>query len=277
MLKKLSIFCLSLLMIAGCSRDEPPSEVVYSRPLNPYHVVKTGETTLIVAQKYGMNEDELIKINRLRSPYKLVPGQRLLVHRKATGSDAPPASAPEGDVVVKPLDAPVDAAVAVGSGAGAVVSMPTATGKSNLTTDAPTVTDEVPSSSASPAGGDYVWPVQGKVIQAFGPKPDGTFSDGINISAPGKTPVKALTDGVVKDAGEPIAAYGKMVVVKHDDGKFSIYAHLSEIAVKQGAKVSKGQIIGRVGDTGIAKNNPQLYLQIRDASKKTIDPAKLLP
>ena len=107
--------------------------------------------------------------------------------------------------------------------------------------------------------------------------PNGTFSDGINISAPGKTPVKALTDGVVKDAGEPIAAYGKMVVVKHDDGKYSIYAHLSEIAVKQGAKVTKGQIIGRVGDTGIAKNNPQLYLQIRDASKKTIDPTKLLP
>ena len=166
MLKKLGIFCLSVLMMVGCSRDEPPSEVVYSRPLNPYHVVKAGETTLIVAQKYGMNEDELIKINRLRSPYKLIPGQRLLVHQKATGSDAPAASAPEGEVVVKPLDT----AVAAGPVAGTVVSMPTATGKSNLTTDAPTVTDEVSSSPAAAAGGDYVWPVQGKVIQAFGPK-----------------------------------------------------------------------------------------------------------
>jgi len=278
MLKEISIVCLSVLMIVGCSREEPPSEIVYARPLNPYHVVKAGETTLIVAQKYGMNEDELIKINRLKSPYKLIPGQRLLVHAKADAQSPSTTPAKEGDVIVKPLASATDATVsAVGAvaGAAAVVSMPTPGKGSSLTTDAPTVTDAVPSNPPVASAG-YEWPVQGEVIQNFGQQPDGTTNDGINIRAPANVPVKAIAEGTIKDAGARIPAYGNMLVLKHLDGKLSVYAHLSEITVKQGDKIAKGQVIGRVGDTGSVKNNHQLYLQIRDAKLKPIDPIKLL-
>ena len=282
MLKEISIICLGILIIAGCSRDEPPSEIVYARPLSPYHVVKAGETTLSIAQKYGMHEDELIKINRLRSPYKLVPGQRLLVHAKSDFQNSPTMPSKEGDVIVKPLTSGAETAVGIAgeavAGAAAVVTMPSAGGGSNLTTAAPTVTDVSTTPSGQPASIGYEWPVQGDVIQTFGQTlADGSISDGINIRAPANVPVKAIAEGTVKDAGARIAAYGNMVVLKHLDGKLSVYAHLNEIAVKQGAKITKGQVIGRVGDTGVVKNNHQLYLQVRDEKLKPIDPLKLLP
>jgi murein DD-endopeptidase MepM/ murein hydrolase activator NlpD len=272
MLRKISIICLSVILVVGCSREEPPSEVIYARPLNPYHVVKKGETTLSIAQKYGMNEDVLVKINRLKAPYKLVPGQRLLVHPK--GALSPPSSESEqdNDVVVSPI---VASAV---TGATTAV-MPNGNEHSHPNASELTVIDNAPSQTPiSPSTGGYEWPVQGEIIQQFGQKaPDGSVNEGINIRAAANLPDKAIADGVVNSAGAPIPGYGNMVVIKHTDGKISVYAHLNEIIVKQSEKVVKGQIIGRVGDTGMVKNNHQLYLHVRNEKSKPIDPLTLLP
>lgn len=274
MLREISIICLSIILVAGCAREEPPSEVISARPLNPYHVVKKGETTLKVAQKYGMNEDELIKINRLKAPYKLVSGQRLLVYAKTT-LQPPSASANsdgDGDIVVKPI-----ATDAIVSGASTVV-MPNGNEHTHPNTDELTVVEPDTIKETSMPSSGYEWPVQGEVIQKFGQKaPDGSTTEGINIRAAANLPVKAIAEGTVNSAGSPIPGYGNMIVLKHSDGKVSVYAHLSEIIVKQGEKVSKGQTIGRVGDTGMVKNNHQLYLHIRNEKSKPLDPLTLLP
>ncbi len=289
MLKKISMACLTVLLIAGCSRVEPPSEVIYARPLSPYHVVKPGDTTLSVAQKYDMPEDELIRINRLKAGCRLVPGQRLLVHIKANVDEPTVAPSEEGDVQIKPLEVSSSAltttAGAAGAGAGAAVMQTGST--SSAVEDLEPAPSSVPAEEVKPAvvaseALSYAWPVQGEIIQSFGQKlPDGSLSEGINIRAAANLPVKAAADGVVKDAGGRIPAYGNMIVLKHSDGKMSIYAHLNEMLVKQPGKgqvitVKKGQVIGRVGKTGVAKE-PQLYFQVRDKALKPMDPTSLLP
>jgi murein DD-endopeptidase MepM/ murein hydrolase activator NlpD len=127
---------------------------------------------------------------------------------------------------------------------------------------------------------NYEWPVKGDVIQNFGQKlPDGSISEGINIKVPANIPVKATAQGtvkVVKAAGAHPTAYGNMVVLKHPDGKMSIYAHLSEASVKTGETVQKAGILGRTGKTGAVKET-QLYFQIRDQNLKPLDPITVLP
>jgi lipoprotein NlpD len=269
---------LSMLLIAACTRDEPPSEVVYTKRLNPYHIVKKDEALADVASKYGMTEDEVIKLNRLREPYKLFPGQRLVVHVKEDKSEEGRAApVEEGDVAVKPLE---DGAVP-GDGNGLNVKTPDGeTLKSavgNVIDAVPGTSEAAASKVATPSVGTYEWPVKGDLIRGFGQKlPDGSLSEGINIRAAANLPVKATAQGVVKDAGARIPAYGNMVVLKHPDGKMSIYAHMKDVLVKPKDIIAQGQNIGHVGQTGVAKE-PQLYFQMRGSDLKPIDPISMLP
>ncbi len=90
---------------------------------------------------------------------------------------------------------------------------------------------------------DFRWPARGRVISGFGSK--GGNGDGIAIAVPEGTPVKAAGDGVVAYAGEELKGYGKLVLVRHENGYVSAYAHNGELNVKRGEKVSRGQTIAR--------------------------------
>lgn len=99
-----------------------------------------------------------------------------------------------------------------------------------------------------------IWPVVGVITSDFGWRRIGgrsEFHTGIDISVPYGTPVSSTADGKVIYAGW-IRGYGKTVIVYHGYGFVTLYAHLSEIDVKYGDKVVKGQIIGKVGTTGRA-------------------------
>ncbi len=76
----------------------------------------------------------------------------------------------------------------------------------------------------------FRWPVRGRVITGFGPKPNGQQNDGINLAVPEGTPVKAAEDGVVAYAGNELKGYGNLVLVRHSNGYVTAYAHASEIA-----------------------------------------------
>lgn len=276
------IIVLSMLLISACTRDQPPSEVVYAKRLNPYHIVKKDETLSDVALKYSMTEDEIIKLNRLKEPYKLFTGQRLVVHVKDDKSEeGRTAPVEEGDVSVKPLE---DGAVPK-DGNGLNLKTPDGDALKSVvgdTVDAVTPSAGVPEAATASKAGvppatSYEWPVKGDLIRGFGQKlPDGSLSEGINIRAAANLPVKAAAQGVVKDAGTRIPAYGNMVVLKHPDGKMSIYAHMKDVLVKPKDAVTVGQNIGHVGKTGAA-TEPQLYFQMRGSDLKPIDPMKTLP
>ncbi len=92
----------------------------------------------------------------------------------------------------------------------------------------------------------FRWPVRGRIIAAFGPKPNGLQNDGINLAVPEGTPVKAAEDGVVAYAGNELKGYGNLVLVRHANGFVTAYAHASEILVKRGETVKRGQVIAQV-------------------------------
>ncbi len=97
---------------------------------------------------------------------------------------------------------------------------------------------------------------------------------GVDLAAPMNTPVRVITSGKVVFAGS-YAGYGKLVTVMHKDGLISMYGHLNEILTNLGEELEAGQIIGRVGSTGIS-TGPHLHFELRK-NNKTLDPEKMFP
>jgi murein DD-endopeptidase MepM/ murein hydrolase activator NlpD len=128
--------------------------------------------------------------------------------------------------------------------------------------------------AAGSGGGQFAWPVQGKVIGAFGTMKDGTKNDGVNIAAPAGAPVVAAADGVVAYAGNELRGFGNMILIRHDGGYVTAYAHNASLLVKKGDKVKRGQTIARVGATG-AVFGPQLHFEIRKGTEP-VDPMTFL-
>jgi murein DD-endopeptidase MepM/ murein hydrolase activator NlpD len=111
-----------------------------------------------------------------------------------------------------------------------------------------------------------IWPVEGRVGSSFGEREDpfngeGKFHSGIDIEAPYGTPVRAAADG--EATGESMGAgYGKQVVLNHGHDLLTVYGHLSAIAVLPGQHVTRGQVIGYVGQSGHA-TGPHLHYEVR--------------
>jgi murein DD-endopeptidase MepM/ murein hydrolase activator NlpD len=112
------------------------------------------------------------------------------------------------------------------------------------------------------------------VIAGFGSKPNGTQNDGINLAVPEGTPIKAADDGVVAYAGNELKGYGNLVLIRHSNGFVSAYAHASELMVKRGDTIKRGQVIAHAGQTG-SVTSPQLHFEIRKGSTP-VDPAQYL-
>jgi murein DD-endopeptidase MepM/ murein hydrolase activator NlpD len=111
-----------------------------------------------------------------------------------------------------------------------------------------------------------IWPLEGRVASSFGERQDpingeGAFHAGIDIDAPIGTPVRAAADGDVTGASMG-AGYGRQVVLDHGHDIMTVYGHLSAVAVLPGQHVSRGQVIGYVGQTGRA-TGPHLHYEVR--------------
>ncbi len=125
---------------------------------------------------------------------------------------------------------------------------------------------------------DFIWPVYGKITSGFGWRlhpiyGKSMFHSGIDISAPTGTPVFASRAGTVKFAGWR-TGYGNLVILSHGAYE-TYYAHLSKISVFVGLQVSKGDLIGRVGETGTA-TGPHLHFEVRIGGKED-NPVAYLP
>lgn len=122
--------------------------------------------------------------------------------------------------------------------------------------------------------GGFQMPVNGKVLSNYGPKADGSHNDGINIQAPKGSAVRAAENGVVVYADNKIEGYGNLVLVRHEDGYITAYAHLDKTLARRGQIVKQGEAIGTVGKSG-AVDKPQLHFEIRRGTK-ALDPKPLL-
>ncbi len=117
-------------------------------------------------------------------------------------------------------------------------------------------------------------PVEGKTIAQFGPQKDGTVNEGVTISVPKGTPIKASENGVVAYAGNELPGFGNLILIRHADEYVTAYAHADSIAVKKCEVVMRGQTIATAGTSGDAAQ-PQLHFEIRKNSKP-VDPSPLL-
>ena len=121
----------------------------------------------------------------------------------------------------------------------------------------------------------FSWPVRGAIVSKFGTIGKGRANDGINIKAARGTAVKAADAGTVAYAGNELKGFGNLILVRHNDGWITAYAHNDRLLVKKGQKVRRGEKIATVGATG-GVNSPQLHFEIR-AGKKAVNPVAYLP
>jgi murein DD-endopeptidase MepM/ murein hydrolase activator NlpD len=131
----------------------------------------------------------------------------------------------------------------------------------------------LPASAYIPSG----WPTAPNahtITSAFGSR-SGRLHAGVDIAAPRKSQVVATACGRVTYTGRDRGGYGKHVIIHHGNGYETLYAHLSRIKTKQGKRVKRGEVIGRVGKTGNA-SGPHVHYEIRQNGKPT-DPAPFLP
>src|ERR1700733_5466987 len=248
----------------------PASKPVMAAAAAPsVHVVNHGDTLMSIARRNHISAGELARANRLDVGAKLKIGMKLNVPVKASAAVAP---------VAQPVVAQA-----------APVSVPPATKVAALTTDpqqkarlaqtsnveeAPAAETPAKAADATGALPTFRWPVRGKVITGYGAKTNGKSNDGINLAVPEGTPVKAAEDGVVAYSGNELKGYGNLVLVRHSNGYVTAYAHASELLVKRGDTIKRGQVIAKSGQSGEV-GSPQLHFEIRKGSSP-VDPLQFL-
>jgi murein DD-endopeptidase MepM/ murein hydrolase activator NlpD len=226
------------------------------------HVVAAGETLNSIARRYHKPVMVIAKANNLPLETRVKVGDRIVIPEM---KEAPrTASAPPR---AEPSPTPPTGSLAMAEPPrGVRIAEPAA--------ETPSQQDSV--KTAQPAGNlpSFRWPVRGRVIAAFGPKPNGLQNDGINLAVPEGTPIKAAEDGVVAYAGNELKGYGNLVLVRHANGFVTAYANASDILVKRGEAVKRGQVIAHSGQTGNV-TSPQLHFEIRKGATP-VDPAQYL-
>jgi murein DD-endopeptidase MepM/ murein hydrolase activator NlpD len=230
------------------------------------HVVNRGDTLLGIARRNHVPVADLARVNSLDASAKLKLGQRLTVPGAKTAAAAPAAQPAAA------LAPPATRTAALAGSPPQSARLAQATAKVE---DAPaTAGAPVKASEATGALPTFRWPVRGKVITSYGAKTNGKSNDGINLAVPEGTPVKAAEDGVVAYSGNELKGYGNLVLVRHSNGYVTAYAHASELLVKRGDTIKRGQIIAKSGQSGEV-GSPQLHFEIRKGSSP-VDPLQFL-
>lgn len=212
------------------------------------YTVRLGDTLLDVADIYQADVESIVGMsaNQISDADAVLEGAVLLLPGAVPPPPPPPAMTPEPFFAAA---APEEAAPAEGF------------------SPAPPV--------ASAAVSGFIWPVVGPISDYFGtPRGAGTYHSGLDIVAPTGTPIGAAAPGqvVLVSAG---GGYGNYVVIRHDDGYETLYAHLSQVYVVQGQWVAQGEAIGGVGATGWA-TGPHLHFEVR-VGGAAVDPLAYLP
>jgi murein DD-endopeptidase MepM/ murein hydrolase activator NlpD len=235
------------------------------------HVVNPGETLASIARHNHITVAELARANNIAPSAKLKLGTRLAVPSKAVAAAAPAPAAPVGVVATAPAVATVPAA-----GTRVASAAPPQSARLAQANPPPeeVETPAVKPGEATGALPTFRWPVRGKVITGYGAKTNGKSNDGINLAVPEGTPVKAAEDGVVAYSGNELKGYGNLILVRHSNGYVTAYAHASELLVKRGDTIKRGQIIAKSGQSGEV-GSPQLHFEIRKGSQP-VDPLQFL-
>jgi lipoprotein NlpD len=210
-------------------------------PAEGYYVVKRGDTLYSIALEHGADYRDIAQWNTLDDPTKLRIGQQLRVKPPEERSVQVGRPRILGRIESRPIE-------------GGAAAPPPAREEPKIDTD--TV--------------QFMWPARGKVLAGFAePR-----SKGIDIDGKIGDPVVAAATGRVTYIGSGIPGLGKLVVIRHDNGFITVYAHNKAILVKEQQAVTRGQKIAELGNTDA--DRPKLHFQIRKGAA-AVDPLRYLP
>lgn len=276
----------------------PPAASVAPAVPPGHYRVQRGDTLYSIALENGADYRDVARWNELDDPTKISVGQVLRV-APPEGESGVQVGAARGSASLqaRPLDG---AAVArQGRGDGSTKVSPKAlrlpyseenlamlakgeTGATRPTATAPAPPSTPPAAPAKPEPPkvasvpretdaiDFIWPAKGGLLAKFS-EPS---SKGVDIGGKAGDPVVAAAPGQVLYTGTGIRGFGKLIVIRHENGFSSVYAHNREILVKEGQSVKRGQKIAELGDTDA--DRPKLHFEIRK-SGKPVDPMRYLP
>jgi lipoprotein NlpD len=264
--------CLAAALAAGCASPRrgapvedrrPPARAAASVPASKpapaaaaaepaapegFYTVRRGDTLYSIALEHGHDYREVAQWNSLDDPTRLRIGQTLRVQPPAQPAVAVGAGRPGSRIESRPLGAPPAAKPAAAEPGPAPIAAAPAR--------------EQPLLDAQPL--QFFWPVKGKVVAGFAePR-----QKGIDIEGRSGEPVTAAAAGRVTYVGSGIPGLGKLIVLKHDQGYITVYAHNKDILVKEQQSVTRGQKIAELGD--------KLHFQIRKGAA-AVDPLRYLP
>jgi murein DD-endopeptidase MepM/ murein hydrolase activator NlpD len=274
-------------VLAGCDSERPyPDDSDLPRATYYTVVVRPGDTLSEIARRYDARVDDVAELNRIGDESRIAPGLTLRI--PANGEETRKAVLGEAGGTSRnyaPPPKPIDigrfdardrvtvhnlAPISAENGSSAYDA---ADGRMQHTNVVPTPRPSEQEDSGY-RGGQFAWPVVGQVISPFGWVGRGERNEGINIAADSGTPIRAAAAGTITYVGDELKGYGNLVLIQHDDGYITAYAHAQSISVNRGDHVRKGQIIARAGATGDV-DRPQLHFEIRKGAQP-INPRLLL-
>lgn len=247
------------------------------------YTVGRGDSLYAIARKHSVGLNELERVNKISDPRRVKPGTVLKVPRAGDAPTVasvpaanPPASANSDPTSVAPKI--INARTRTATLGPDANSLPPAVASDAAPASAPVPPADAPARDAAPASAPkaaaaatkFRWPARGKVISNFG----SGQNDGINIALPRGTEVHAAEAGVVTYAGDGVQGYGNLLLIRHDGGWITAYAHNDSLTVKSGESVRRGQVIAKAGATG-SVDTPQLRFEIRKGVKP-VDPVQHL-
>jgi murein DD-endopeptidase MepM/ murein hydrolase activator NlpD len=252
---------------AGCTGDQ-------------CYTVKKGETVASIARAHRVTEAQILQANNLPDARSLKAGQAIAIPgREAPGQAAvaeavPQPRAPAPAPAPEP-QAPALAPVPSGGTLKAPEPLkPAPEAKPVSIKPAEPACDAALANPLPRMGKNFRKPVEGLIIGQFGPQRDGSVNEGVTMSVPKGTPIKAAENGVVAYVGDELPGFGNLILIRHADEYVTAYAHADEILVKKCDVVKRGQVVAKAGATGDA-SQPQLHFEIRK-NAKPVDPAPLL-
>jgi murein DD-endopeptidase MepM/ murein hydrolase activator NlpD len=262
----------------GQAQGETPKAQAAECTGEQCYKVKKGETVASIARAHGVPEAQILEANNLPDARSLKAGQSIAIPgrgeapRQALAETAPPARAPApAPETQAPALAPMPS--------GGTLKAPEPL-KSTPEAKPVSVKPTEPSCDAALAnplprmGKNFRKPVEGFIIGQFGPQRDGSVNEGVTISVPKGTQIKAAENGVVAYVGDELPGFGNLILIRHADEYVTAYAHADEILVRKCDVVKRGQVVAKAGATGDA-SQPQLHFEIRK-NAKPVDPAPLL-
>ena len=231
---------------------QPPAPVAKETALTPRtlgegeYEVKKGDTLYSIALEHGVDYRELAQWNSLEDPAKIRIGQVLRTKPEEGRGAQVSKVAISRPLEWRPLDAPAAAKPAA----------------------VPPKAPPVPATDGDVL--KFVWPAKGKVIAAF----EQTRGKGVDIDGRVGDPIVASAKGKVTYVGSGIRGLGKLLIIQHSDEYLTVYAHTSQIVVKEQQVVERGQKIAEVGTSDAER--PMLHFQIRKLGRP-LDPKQYLP